>query len=130
MQKRHAPKFAGYPPVPWSFVGIFNMIRRAVLARASEPTLRDSGGDFIGYGLRRCEPRTDPSVKVHVFERGDIDRPGGRRFGTLVDVLLDLGSATDVLKATAVGMSQTCHTRTFRCGIATAISVSHRCEIA
>jgi hypothetical protein len=50
------------------------------------------------------ELRTEPSVDLHVLERDDIDRPGGRRFGTLVHSLLaliDLESTSDALKKTA-----------------------------
>jgi len=46
----------------------------------------------------------EPSVDVHILERDDIDRPGGRRFGTLVHALLaliDMESTTDALKKTA-----------------------------
>ena len=48
--------------------------------------------------------RTEPPVDVHVLERDDPDRPGGRRFGSLVHAIFamsDVGSAADALNALA-----------------------------
>jgi ATP-dependent exoDNAse (exonuclease V) beta subunit len=58
----------------------------------------------LGLDAEGCEPFAEPSIEVHVLERDEIDRPGGRRFGTLVHALLaliDLGSADDDIRATA-----------------------------
>jgi ATP-dependent helicase/nuclease subunit A len=52
-------------------------------------------------GIR--EPGVEP-VEVQVVERDAADRPGGRRFGTLVHAMLavmDLRSVTDDLESTA-----------------------------
>ena len=73
------------------------MGREALLAKASEPSLsvqtvtslvrsaatRAAGGVAEGIGSG-AEPRVD----VERVERGDLERPGGRRLGALVHALL------------------------------------------
>jgi ATP-dependent helicase/nuclease subunit A len=77
--------------------------RRTLLAKASEPSLRVRTVTSLVRDSEGSDSRTEPPVDVHVLER-DVGRPGGRRFGALVHALLaliDLGSTTDALKATA-----------------------------
>jgi ATP-dependent helicase/nuclease subunit A len=87
--------------------------REALLAKASEPSLsvqtvtslvrsaatRAAGGVTEGTGSG-AEPRVD----VERVERGDLERPGGRRFGALVHALLaliDLSADPDAVQAAA-----------------------------
>jgi hypothetical protein len=77
--------------------------RRTLLARGSEPSVQVQMVTALVRSSERRELRTEPSVDVHVLER-DVNRPGGRRFGTLVHALLaliDLESKTDALRKTA-----------------------------
>jgi ATP-dependent exoDNAse (exonuclease V) beta subunit len=68
--------------------------REALLAKASEPSLlvrtvtslvRSAAGRSAIEGSRSG---AEPRVNVDRVERGDIERPGGRRFGALVHALL------------------------------------------
>jgi ATP-dependent helicase/nuclease subunit A len=77
--------------------------RRTLLVAASVPSLRartaTSWVQDAGTRERGVEP-----VEVQVVERDGADRPGGRRFGTLVHAMLavmDLRSVTDDLESTA-----------------------------
>jgi ATP-dependent helicase/nuclease subunit A len=78
--------------------------RRALLARGSEPSMQVQTVTALVRSSEGSELRTEPSVDLQVVDRDDVDRPGGRRFGTLVHALLaliDLESTTDALKKTA-----------------------------
>jgi len=78
--------------------------RQSLLGRASEPSLRVQTVTSLVRDADGSGTRTEPSVDVRVLERDDPDRPGGRRFGSLVHALfasIDLGSAADALKALA-----------------------------
>jgi ATP-dependent helicase/nuclease subunit A len=78
--------------------------RRTLLARGSEPSVRVQTVTTLVRSSEGSELRAEPNVDLHVLERDDVDRPGGRRFGTLVHALLaviDLESTTDALKKTA-----------------------------
>jgi ATP-dependent helicase/nuclease subunit A len=77
--------------------------RRTLLEAASEPSLRAQTATAwvqdAGARRRGVEP-----VEVQVVERDGAERPGGRRFGTLVHAMLavmDLRSVTDDLESTA-----------------------------
>jgi ATP-dependent helicase/nuclease subunit A len=77
--------------------------RRSLLGRAAEPSLRVQTITSLIREADGSGMPTEPSVDVHVLERDDLDRPGGRRFGSLVHALfalIDLGSA-DALNAVA-----------------------------
>ena len=62
--------------------------RRTLLARASEPSLQVQSVTTVVRNSEGRELRTEPRVDVHVLERDDVNRPGGRRFGTPVHALL------------------------------------------
>jgi hypothetical protein len=67
--------------------------RRAILEAASVPTLRTRTVTSLSQAAQVLERRIEP-VEVHVVARDGVDRPGGRRFGTLVHAvlaLIDLG---------------------------------------
>lgn len=75
--------------------------RRTILAAASVPTLRTRTVTSLAEEAQ--EPRFDP-VEMHVVERNGVDRPTGRRFGTLVHAILaliDLGRSSDDVATTA-----------------------------
>jgi ATP-dependent helicase/nuclease subunit A len=86
--------------------------REALLTRASRPSILVQ----TVTSLARMEAakaldsqsenttRAHPHVHVEMTERGDAERPSGRRFGTLVHALLasiDLDAAADTIKASA-----------------------------
>jgi ATP-dependent helicase/nuclease subunit A len=84
--------------------------RRTLLARGSEPSVRVQTVTALVRSSEGSELRTEPSVDLHVLERENVDRPGGRRFGTLVHALLaliDLESTTDALKKMAAVQGRT-----------------------
>jgi ATP-dependent helicase/nuclease subunit A len=89
--------------------------REGLLARASQPSMRvqtvtslaraeaakasKSEGEVEDYVIR-----AHPQVHVETVQRGDFERPGGRRFGALVHALLgsiDLDASADTLQASA-----------------------------
>jgi ATP-dependent exoDNAse (exonuclease V) beta subunit len=84
--------------------------REALLARASKPSLlvqtvtslvRSAGGRASAEGFSSV---AEPPVDVEKVERGDLDRPGGRRFGVLVHSLLasvDLKADAPAVEAAA-----------------------------
>lgn len=78
--------------------------RQSLLRRASEPSLRvQTVTSLVRDGDGSGTP-TEPSVDVRVLERDDPDRPGGRRFGSLVHALfasIDLSSVANRLKTLA-----------------------------
>lgn len=86
--------------------------REALLTRASQPSILVQ----TVTSLARMEAakasdsqsehttRAHPHVHVEMTERGDAERPSGRRFGTLVHTLLasiDLDAAADTIEASA-----------------------------
>jgi ATP-dependent exoDNAse (exonuclease V) beta subunit len=84
--------------------------REGLLAQAAEPSLivqtvtslvrSAAGRAATGGPASGAEPRVD----VERFERGDLDRPSGRRFGALVHALLasiDLNAAAAAVAAAA-----------------------------
>ncbi|WP_050625984.1 UvrD-helicase domain-containing protein [Bradyrhizobium viridifuturi] len=77
--------------------------RRKVLAGASLPALRTRTITSLARDGEAQESRAEP-VEVQVVAREGIDRPGGRRFGTLVHAvlaLIDLQSSSVDLTAIA-----------------------------
>ena len=75
--------------------------RRAVLAAASVPTLRAQTVTALAQDGEANETRIEP-VEVQVVARDEANRPGGRRFGTLVHgvlSLIDLRSSSDDVAA-------------------------------
>jgi ATP-dependent exoDNAse (exonuclease V) beta subunit len=95
------------------------MKREGLLARASQPSMRvqtvtslaraeaakasESEGEVEGQA-EDYVIRAQPHVHVETVERGDFERPGGRRFGALVHALLasvDLDASADTVQASA-----------------------------
>jgi ATP-dependent exoDNAse (exonuclease V) beta subunit len=77
--------------------------RRTLLEAASVPSLRAQTATAWVQDAGTRE-RGVERVEVQVVERDDAERPGGRRFGTLVHAMLaviDLRSVTDDLESTA-----------------------------
>ncbi|WP_407123432.1 UvrD-helicase domain-containing protein [Bradyrhizobium sp. STM 3561] len=77
--------------------------RLTMLAEASLPTLRMRTITSLAQDGEAQEPHAEP-VEVHVVARDGTDRPGGRRFGTLVHAvlaLIDLQSSSVDLAAVA-----------------------------
>jgi ATP-dependent exoDNAse (exonuclease V) beta subunit len=87
--------------------------RAALLARASQPLLsvetvtslarRDAVKATEG-GAEELDAPTHPRVVVEKVERGDHERPGGRRFGALVHAILasvDLNAGGSAIQASA-----------------------------
>src|ERR1700739_1062531 len=54
---------------------------RTLLARGSEPSVRVQTVTALVRSSEASALRTEPSVDLHVLERDDVDRPGGRGFG-------------------------------------------------
>jgi ATP-dependent exoDNAse (exonuclease V) beta subunit len=93
--------------------------REAVLARASQPSLRvqtvtalagkettktSAGARGVEGQSEDSAARAHPLVHVEMVERGDLARPGGRRFGTLVHAILatiDLDAGAEAIQAAA-----------------------------
>jgi ATP-dependent helicase/nuclease subunit A len=93
--------------------------RRALLARASQPSLSVrtvsslafAGADEASHSKGGLEGQPeDPAallrtdVGVEIVERGDFERPGGRRFGALVHAMLasiDFDANADAIQASA-----------------------------
>ena len=76
--------------------------RRTILGTGSVPTLRTRTVTSLAQDGDQ-ELRIDP-VEVHVVARDEADRPGGRRFGSLVHAvlaLIDLPSSSDDVAAIA-----------------------------
>ncbi|WP_256375079.1 PD-(D/E)XK nuclease family protein [Bradyrhizobium sp. WSM2793] len=74
-----------------------------MLAKASLPTLRTRTTTSLAQDGEAQQPHAEP-VEVHVVARDGTDRPGGRRFGTLVHAvlaLIDLQSSSVDLAAIA-----------------------------
>jgi len=97
----------------------WKMEREALLARASQPSMLvqtvtsltrmeaanayESAGEVEGQSEDHTK-RAHPHVTVEMVERGDFERPGGRRFGALVHALLasiDLDAGADAIQASA-----------------------------
>jgi ATP-dependent helicase/nuclease subunit A len=90
--------------------------RQALLARASQPSLSVRTVTSLApaepaEASRSESAREDPAaricpdVRVEIVERGDFERPGGRRFGALVHVMLasiDFDAGADAIQASAV----------------------------
>jgi ATP-dependent exoDNAse (exonuclease V) beta subunit len=87
--------------------------RDALLAKASQPSLsiqtvtslvraaaaRAADGTTVAHG-----PSALPGVDIEIVDRGDLTRPGGRRFGALVHALLasiDLSADVNAVEAAA-----------------------------
>ncbi|WP_316173012.1 UvrD-helicase domain-containing protein [Bradyrhizobium sp. SZCCHNRI2049] len=76
--------------------------RQTILRTASVPTLQTRAVTSFIHDSEQ-EPSIEP-VEVHVVARDGVDRPGGRRFGTLVHAvlaLIDLRPSSDDVAATA-----------------------------
>ncbi|SFP36920.1 UvrD-like helicase C-terminal domain-containing protein [Bradyrhizobium sp. Ghvi] len=77
--------------------------RLTMLAKSSLPTLRTRTITSLSQDGEAQQPRAE-AVEVHVVARDGTDRPGGRRFGTLVHAvlaLIDLQSSSVDLAAIA-----------------------------
>jgi ATP-dependent helicase/nuclease subunit A len=93
--------------------------RQALLARASEPSLSVRTVTSLAHaepaeashseGGLEGQPEDPaallrPDVRVEIVERGDFERPGGRRFGALVHTMLasiDFDANADAIQASA-----------------------------
>jgi ATP-dependent helicase/nuclease subunit A len=87
--------------------------REALLAKASEPSLsvqtvtslvRAAATRAAGDATEAYGSGAQPRVDIDRVERGDLKRPGGRRFGALVHALLasiDLDADANAIQATA-----------------------------
>jgi ATP-dependent helicase/nuclease subunit A len=85
--------------------------RSALLAKASEPSLSvqtvtslTRAKALSGAVLHGSDSSTELAIDVQFLERGDVGRPGGRRFGSLVHALLaliDLSAGAEAVKAAA-----------------------------
>jgi ATP-dependent helicase/nuclease subunit A len=87
--------------------------RQELLAKASEPSLsvqtvtslvRSAAGRAAGGVSEGNGSGAEPGVDVERVERGDIERPGGRRFGALVHAFLasiDLSADAPAVEAAA-----------------------------
>jgi ATP-dependent helicase/nuclease subunit A len=91
--------------------------RQALLARASQPSLSvrtvtslaRAGADEASHSEGGLEgqpedpaARLRPDVRVEIVQRGDCERPGGRRFGALVHPVLasiDFDAGADAIQA-------------------------------
>jgi ATP-dependent helicase/nuclease subunit A len=78
--------------------------RTDLLMRASQPSISVQTVTALAR-LEACQQLVArPPVQVEVIERGDSERPGGRRFGALVHAMLasvDLDSDADAIQASA-----------------------------
>jgi ATP-dependent exoDNAse (exonuclease V) beta subunit len=97
----------------------WKMEREALLAQASQPSMRvqtvtslarkedvkaSESEVWIEAQPEHHAARAHPPVHVEMVERGDFERPGGRRFGTLVHAILasiDLDAGADAIQAAA-----------------------------
>jgi ATP-dependent helicase/nuclease subunit A len=73
------------------------------LARAEAPKASESEGE-VEIQTEDYATRSRPHVHAERVERGDIARPGGRRFGALVHAVLasiDLDASADAVHASA-----------------------------
>jgi ATP-dependent helicase/nuclease subunit A len=71
------------------------LYRRHALGAEAESALRSEASQQWG---------TFPPVRVELIKRGDVERPSGRRFGTLVHAILasvDLDAGGDAIQASA-----------------------------
>jgi ATP-dependent helicase/nuclease subunit A len=89
--------------------------RQALLARASQPSLSVRTVTSLARAEPAEAPRSEstredpaprlrPDVRVEIVERGDFERPGGRRFGALVHAVLasiDFSAGADATQASA-----------------------------
>jgi ATP-dependent exoDNAse (exonuclease V) beta subunit len=93
--------------------------REAVLAQASQPSIRvqtvttlaAKGAANLSLGPGETEglpeshaARARPPIDVEIVERGEGERPGGRRFGTLIHAILatiDLDAGAEAIQASA-----------------------------
>src|SRR5262249_11807925 len=87
--------------------------REDLLVKASEPSLsvqtvtsfvRAAAAGAPGYATEASGSSAEPRVHIEVVERGDLQRPGGRRFGALVHALLasiDLSADAHAVQAAA-----------------------------
>jgi ATP-dependent helicase/nuclease subunit A len=92
--------------------------REALLARASYPSMSvrtvtslaraataEASATENAPAKAECQAWTRPDIIVEMIERGDRERPHGRRFGVLVHALLasiDLDAGIDAIKAGAI----------------------------
>jgi ATP-dependent exoDNAse (exonuclease V) beta subunit len=78
--------------------------REALLSRASQPSISVQTVTALARLEAPKHLRAHPPVQVEVIERGDFERPSGRRFGALVHALLasiDLNAGADAIQASA-----------------------------
>ena len=78
--------------------------RDALLARPLSPRSRTDRDYRSRSRWRRSDLRAEPPVQIEKIERGDFERPSGRRFGALVHALLasiDLNAGGDAIQASA-----------------------------
>jgi ATP-dependent exoDNAse (exonuclease V) beta subunit len=77
--------------------------RAALLAQASKPSLCVQTVTSL-VRANALAGSSSEEIDVHVLERGDVGRPGGRRFGSLVHAvlaLIDLSAGAEAVKAAA-----------------------------
>jgi len=78
--------------------------REALLSRASQPSISVQTVTALARLEAPKHLRAHPPVQVEMIERGDFERPSGRRFGALVHALLasiDLNAGADAIQASA-----------------------------
>ena len=78
--------------------------REALLSRASQPSISVQTVTAFARLEAPKDLRAHPPVQVEMIERGDFERPSGRRFGALVHALLasiDLNAGADAIQALA-----------------------------
>jgi ATP-dependent helicase/nuclease subunit A len=78
--------------------------REALLSRASQHSISVQTITALARLEAHKHLRAHPPVQVEVIERGDFERPSGRRFGALVHALLasiDFNAGADAIQASA-----------------------------
>jgi ATP-dependent helicase/nuclease subunit A len=79
--------------------------REALLSRASRPSISVQTVTALARLETSKHSRARPPVQVEMIERGDFERPRGRRFGALVHAMLAsivLDAGPDAIQASAV----------------------------
>jgi ATP-dependent exoDNAse (exonuclease V) beta subunit len=75
--------------------------REALISRASQPSISVQTVTALARSEAPEYFRTRPSVQVEMIDRGDSERPSGRRFGALVHAMLasiDLDAGLDAIQ--------------------------------
>ena len=78
--------------------------RTVLLKRASQPSISVQTATALARSEAAQQLGAFPTVQVELIKRGDVERPGGRRFGALVHAILasiDLDAGEDAIRASA-----------------------------